>query len=109
MNDIPGPDQEIRVSTGGAEYTYPRTITEINGKNISTSVVQVALGTYDDPGGDWLPPHILDWVDTHTAVVQVLIGEGGTIPEPGTYYLHTRVGDTPEDVQRRSPGRIVIR
>jgi hypothetical protein len=99
-------DQTVRVSTGAAEYCYPRTITETLGKNITADTVSVSLGTYDAPG-TWVAPDVITRPTTSSAVVQMMIN---TIPDPTRqhYWVWTKVSDSPEVVPRRSPGRITI-
>lgn len=99
-------DQTIDLSAGAVEYTYPRTVTETSGVDITTDQVLVSLGTWDAPAG-WVVPDVLDHPAPSTAVAQLLIG-ASLKPAPGPYYLWTQVSDAPEVVPRRSPGRITI-
>ena len=92
--------QTITLSAGAVEYTYPLTIVETAGKDISADTVQLSLGT-DLVVGVWRPP------DTDTAqsvayqrVVQLLVG-ASYIPAVGTYWLWSKVTDSPEIVPRR--------
>ena len=99
-------DQTIAVSLGAVEYTWPLTITEATGKDISADTVRLALGGYTAPG-TWQAPD----VDTPQAVksqrvVQMLIGS--TLkPTAGDYWLWFQITDTPEIAPRRE-SHIVI-
>lgn len=107
---------DIRVATGGAEYTWPLTITEnsppeppFNGpKDISVDVVRLSVGTDAAPGA-WLTPDV-DRTAANKAgaakgvlnqrIVQLLVGVG-LRPADGIYRLWSKVGDLPETVPRR--------
>lgn len=96
--------QTIRVSAGAAEYTWPATITETTGKDISADVVRVSLGTYAAPAA-WVDPSVDTAQANHaTRVVQLLVDSN---TPAGTYYLWLSVGDGPEQVVRRS-GKVVV-
>jgi len=47
--------QTINLTGGAVEYTFPLTIIEVTGKNISTNVIQLSLGT-DTAVGVWRAP-----------------------------------------------------
>lgn len=90
---------EIRLSAGAIEYTRPLTITETTGKDISSATVVLSLGTYDEPG-DWLTPDTDTAPSTSSRTVQLLIGDD-LKPAEGSYWLWSKVGDTPEVIPRR--------
>lgn len=97
-------DQTVHV-TEGPEYTYPRTITETTGKDISTDTVRLSLGTWDAPG-TWVAPTVdTAQTDHATRVVQLLLDN--TTPA-GDYWLWVKVTDSPETPVRRTDGRITI-
>lgn len=99
-------DQTIRLSAGALEYTFPLTITEKTGKDISADTITLSLGTYNAPG-DWQTPDTDPPQDTTSQrVVQLLVG-GTLSPDPGTYYLWSLVNDEPEQIPRRNQ-KIVI-
>jgi hypothetical protein len=68
---------DTRAAVGGVEYTWPLTITETTGKDISGDTVLLSLGTSSAPG-TWQAPD-RDPAQTVKAqrVVQLLIGGGG--------------------------------
>lgn len=93
-------DQIIDLTNGGCEYTYPLTITENTGKDISADVIVISLGSPTAPG-TWQAPDV-DPPQANKAqrVVQMLVG--ATLkPISGTYWLWTKVTDAPETVPRR--------
>lgn len=92
--------QTIYVSDGAVEYTWPVTITETTGKDISAVGVELSLGTYTAPGTWQAPDTDPPQATKSQRVVQLLVG--GTLkPAPGRYYLWTRSADTPEIVEHR--------
>jgi hypothetical protein len=98
---------DIRTVTGGREYTWPLTITETTGEDITGDLIQLSLGTLDAPG-EWKAP------DTDTSsddgasrTVQLLVGD--TLrPPSNAYWLWSRVTDSPEVVPRRHDMVIVV-
>lgn len=88
--------QTIAVSLGAVEYTWPVTITETNGKNITGDTVQISLGTYDAPG-TW-QAGVVQRPGNSTAVIQLLINN--TVAA-GSYWVWVKVTDSPEIVPRR--------
>jgi hypothetical protein len=98
--------QQIQVYSAAAiEYTWPTTITEKNGKDISGDTVTVSLGTSQTPGR-FVAPDVVTRPTPSTVVVQMLIG-GSYRPTAGAYWLWVYLPDTPEHVPRRG-ARIVI-
>lgn len=91
--------QRINLTAGATEYTWPVTITETNGADISGGLVQIALGSYTDPG-PWRIPDVITRPTPSSATVKMLLGNGA--PTAGTYYVWVRVTDTPEVVPRRA-------
>lgn len=97
--------QTIAVTAGAVEYTWPLTINEQAGKDITADVVSLALGTYTTPG-TWHTPDVDTSPTPSSRVVQLLIGPTITAAA-GDFYLWWRVGDTPETTIRRGP-RITV-
>lgn len=101
--------QTIRVTSGAAEYTWPVTITEATGKDISGDVVRVSLAP--SPGGytaagTWVPPSVDAAQANHaTRVVQLLVD---STTAAGVYWLWVKVTDSPEQVPRRALKVIVV-
>lgn len=95
-------DQTIRLSAGALEYTFPLTITEKTGKDISGDTITLSLGTFNAPGDTWLTPDVDQPQDVKSQrVVQLYIGT--TVkPDPGVYFLWSKVTDTPEVSPRRN-------
>lgn len=89
------PTQTIAASIGAVEYTWPFTITETTGKDISGDAAQISLGTYAAPG-PWVTGVVTR--PTPASVVVKLLVSGVA---PGTYYVWGRVTDSPEVVPRR--------
>ena len=78
--------QTINVTAGAVEYTYPLTITETTGKDISADAIQLSLGT-DTAVGTWYAPDTdPTQAVTYQRVVQLLVG-GSFVPAVGTYWL----------------------
>lgn len=88
--------QEINVSGGAAEYTWPATVTETGGKDISGDAVQISLGTWDAPGV-WKTA-VLDHPTPSTVTAKTLIDSSVT---PGVYFVRVKITDAPESVPRR--------
>lgn len=98
-------NQTISISAGAVEYTYPLTITETTGKDISHATIQLSLGSYTAPG-TWQTPDTDTTPVVSQRVVQMLVGD--TLkPPPGDYFLWSRVTDTPE-IAPRQHDRITI-
>ena len=97
--------QKINVTNGAVEYTYPLTITEKTGKDISAVSISLSLGTLQAPG-TWLSP-ASDPSQTIKSqrVVQLLVSSDTVIP--GEYYLWSKVEDNPEILPRRH-SKIVV-
>ena len=98
--------QQIDLAAGAVEYTWPLTIIEKSGKDISLTVIKLAIGTYVDPG-EWFAPDRDDaQPDTSQRVVQLLVG--GTVRPPnGMHYLWSQAQDSPEVVVRRHHGILI--
>lgn len=93
-------EQTIDLTAGAVEYTWPLTIIESTGKDISADTVQLSLGSYTEPA-TWQAPD-LDPAQTVASqrVVQLLVGD--TLkPALGSYYLWSQILDDPEIVPRR--------
>lgn len=106
--------QTIDTTDGAREYTFPVTITETNGKNISADTVQVAFGDSLTAGGGWFTPATISSPTTSSFVVQVLVGAvGDSAAEqqlaPGIYFLWWQLADVPEVVPRKSPLKLVVK
>ncbi len=98
--------QTIALSAAAIEYTYPLTITETTGKNITTATVKLCLGTFDLPGA-WRTPDVLTRPTSSTALTQLLVGSA-YLPVAGSYWLWYQVSDTPEVVPRRTTLEVKI-
>lgn len=90
-------NQTIPVSLTGAEYTWPLTIIERTGKDITGAAVSLALGTDADPG-TWHAPGTDTAPADNQRTVQMLVDASYPV---GSYWLWTKVVDTPETVIRR--------
>ena len=102
--------QTFDLTDGATEYTFPVTITETTGKDISGDSIVVSFGTANQ-AGTWFTPDVLTRPTVSSAVVQVLVGAGtpnGAL-SAGSYFLWWKVTDTPEVVPRRSPLKIVVK
>lgn len=105
-------DQTIQVHSAGAvEYTFPATVTETNGKDISVDTVTMCLGTYNTPG-TFVAPDVISRPTTSSVVVQLLVGGNSHAGNPytpaaGVYWMWVFLTDTPEQVPRRG-ARITI-
>lgn len=99
---------DLRTAVGGVEYTLPLTISETNNKDISADTIQLSLGTYPAPGVWQAPDRDPAQAVKSQRVVQLLIG--GTLKPAvaGTYYLWSRVLDSPEVVPRRQQPIVIL-
>lgn len=91
--------QNIAVSLGAVEYTWPLTITESTGKDITGVTIELSLGTLAAPGA-WSPPSLDTSVDASTRTVQLLVDSSLEV-EPGDYWLWSKITDFPEVAPRR--------
>lgn len=96
--------QTINVTGGGQEYTWPITVTETNGKDISGKTVQVSLGTYTAPG-TWASAAVLTRPTPSSATVQLLINSSTPV---GRYHVWVKVSDSPEVVPRKGHRIMVV-
>lgn len=96
------PTQTIDLRTGSdaVEYTWPLTITERTGKDISAVPIELSLGTWTAPG-DWRTPDADPPQPDQPSqrVVQLLIGAAYK-PDAGTYRMWSRPADDPEIAPR---------
>lgn len=107
MGEFMSNTQYIDLTNGAVEYTWPLTISETTGKNIAADVIVLSLGTESTPG-TWRSPDVDPAQTDHSQrVVQMLVGGTGFVGLAGTYFLWSKVTDTPEVVPRRH-GRVVI-
>lgn len=101
---------DLRAESGGVEYTWAVTITESSSppKDISTDILVVSLGTKTDPG-TWQSPDI-DEAGANAAGVAASVQNqrmfklliGTTLrPAAGSYYLWSRISDSPEVAPRK--------
>lgn len=88
--------QTVNVTAGATEYTWPLTLTEVNGVDISADTVQISLGSYDQPG-DWTAP-VADHPTTSSVTVKLLIDDSVDV---GEYWVWVKITDSPEIVPRR--------
>lgn len=91
--------QVIAVSLGAIEYTWPLTITEASGKDISSVTVELSLGSQTQPGV-WKSPDVDTQDGTSTRTVQLLVGAASVLT-PGDYWLWSKITDFPEVAPRR--------
>ena len=98
--------QTINLTAGAVEYTWPLTITETTGKDITATTIRLCLGSYTAPGDTWLTPDTDTTDGTSSRVVQLLIGDE-LKPEAGNFWLWSKVTDAPETVPRRH-GKVII-
>lgn len=100
--------QTIRVSSGAAERTFPVTITEDTGEDISAKVVMMSLAPAPDgyfTARTWVTPSVdTPQTDHATRVVQLLVDSSTAV---GVYWVWVKVTDTPEIVPRRAHKVIV--
>jgi len=99
--------QTINLTASAVEYTFPLTIIESTGKDISGDVIQLSLGS-SFAAGTWLSPDVDVAQSVNSQrVVQLLVG-AGFVPATGIYWLWSKVADTPETVTRRHNKVIVV-
>lgn len=100
--------RSIGVSTGAKEYVTGL-LTEITGKNITTSPVKVGFAptTQTLPPTTWYTPDVLANPTTSQVQASLLIGSTYT-PPPGSYYLWMQLTDGGEIMQRVIPSLVVI-
>lgn len=91
------------MTDGAIEYTWPVTITETNGEDISVKTIEMSLSGSHLTAGTWqAPDKDKPGLTTASRVVQLLIGAGHTNPGKGTWYLWWRITDAPEVAPRLS-------
>jgi hypothetical protein len=88
--------QEIKVSGGAVEYTWPTTVSEVNAADISADSVRISLGSYTEPG-TW-SNGIVERPTASSATIKLLVDNTTTL---GYYWVWVSVGDGPETVIRR--------
>lgn len=98
--------QTIDLTNGALEYTYPLTITDRNGKDIHADTIALSLGTTTTPGTWQAPDTDVASADKASRTVQLLVGSG-LVPAPGTYWLWSKISDSPE-IAPRCHQRIII-
>lgn len=89
--------QEIEVSNGANELTWPTTVTELENEDISSDTISISLGTFD-AAGTWQAPDAISRPTSSTAVVAMMVGTGTA---PGLYTLRVKIGDGEEAIVRR--------
>lgn len=94
-------------ATNGAKEYVGGTIVEKTGKNISTDVIQVALGGRDTPpsSSSWQTPDSDTSPTTSSRLIKLLIQTPIT---PGTYWCWADITDNPEIVPMILQGPIVV-
>lgn len=93
--------QIINVSGGAIEFTWPITITETTGLDISSDEILVNLGSFLSPVGAWYTPKLLR-PTRDSGTFRLLIGKD-VVPAAGDYYIWISVQDSPELIIRRGP------
>lgn len=110
--------QTVRLTSGEIRLTWPGTLTELRGADISADAVQICLGPEDAPGVAPLSPDVLTPQTTTVAeyvaqggtnpfnlpptqklyqlVVQMFIGSGYVTPIAGSYWVWARLPDESE-------------
>lgn len=96
--------QTVLVTDAAIEYTWPTTLTELAGADISGDAVAIGLGTWTDPPAVWADNPVITHPTPSSVTVQMLIDSSIA---PGTYYVWVRVTDSPEIVPRRGHQVIV--
>jgi hypothetical protein len=95
----------IYVSKGMAQYVGG-VITEKTHKDITTTTIQLALGSADQPPTTgWADPDIDISVNTYTRQVKMLIDAGQAL---GTYWLWAKITDNPEIIPVRGSQVVVV-
>jgi hypothetical protein len=96
----------IYVSQGMTQYVGG-TITETNGKDISTDTFTIALGTDPStpPVSGWVAPTVSTvGANTASRVVKLLISNSTA---PGTWFVWARISDSPEILPQFLQGPII--
>jgi hypothetical protein len=88
------------------EYTYPTTLTEKNGKDISADAVVIGLSNvFDVPPTVWTTPDVVTRPSTSAVTVQKLINSS---TPAGVYWIWVKVTDLPEQPPRQGARITVI-
>lgn len=97
--------QQIEVTLGEVQYTWPVVITETEGKDISTSTIEVSVSTDHRAPGTWRTPDKDVSGPDNVRAVQLLVDDTF---EPNSYWIWVRVTDNPEVVIMRAAQFIVV-
>lgn len=82
-------------------------LTETTGQDITATTVEMALGTYQDPGTGYAPD-VTEPVATGQVRVKLLVGANGHTFTPAVYTPWVRAIDTPEQEWVRIEDRVTI-
>lgn len=81
--------QVIDLAAGAAEYTWPMTLTELTGKNISTDTVKMAVGSQN------VANSIQDWVTPDVVVESTITAKEFMIQNPNVPGVEVPAGTDP--------------
>lgn len=84
------------IPEGGAEYTWPLTITETSGRDIRSATVSLSLGNEDEPNS-WASPDVDTSPGNNARTVQMLVDSNVSA---GTYWLWSKLVLSPETIIR---------
>jgi hypothetical protein len=100
--------QTINLTSEGAEYTLPVTITEVLLKDISGDTVVMCLAGYDPPTPDkYGPPAVTFRPGVNSVVVQALVTDPAMIGSD--FWPWVKITDDPEAPARRAPLLVQVR
>jgi len=97
--------QQIEVSLGEVQYTWPVVITETENKDISASQIEVSISEDHRAPGTWLNPDKDVSGPDNVRTVQMLVDSSYA---PGSYWIWVKVTDNPEIVIMRAAQFIVV-
>lgn len=98
--------REILKSTGATEQVGG-TITEKNGKDLTSTTVEISLGSELRPG-TWTTPSVNILGPVNVRKVTMLVGATPNTPK-GEYWVWVKITDTPEIITRRFPQKIQVK
>jgi hypothetical protein len=101
------PMTRVILKSAGATEQVGGTITEKTGKDLTSTVVQISLGSEQRPG-TWTTPSVNVLGPANVRKVTMLVGVTPDTPK-GEYWAWVKITDTPEIITLRFPQKILVK